>query len=415
MQATVAGKRGTAPYRATQRGAHQQKLTSASATGEARRDASASTTIPPTTNQVRRSGAQATEEEPKKEGLFEGLSVAQLGAGALAAVTSMLLASRIGIAGSVIGVAIASVVSAVATHVYRRAFEASAEKIRTIGTSDDAMQAPVANDGQMAVTANASAMAMRAATRSSTLIDGVGTKGLVSVETPANEAETVTADQMRAALARYSKKHVTASGVRTAGRTVRRGDMSAAGSVSSQRKTRAAAIAVSVVAALVAVAISALVIDVVTAGQGVGAKPAAITWTASDEVGADSATEDASAGKSFSDDGKDSTSSSAATDTFPGASDSADATVSESAGTGSNANTATGDAPSLETDASGAGVASASGQSASTGSDSTSGESASSNGAAANSSTSEDQPNTQGQGAANDSSSSSASTDTKTQ
>ena len=417
MQATAAGKRGTVPYRATQRGAHQQKLTSTSATGEARRDAGASTTTPPMTNQVRRPDAQTTEEGPKKESLFEGLSVAQLSAGALAAVTSMLLASRIGIAGSVIGVAIASVVSAVATHVYRRVFEASAEKIRTIGTSDDAMRAPVVNDGQMAVAANASTVTMRATTRNNTLIDGVGKKGLASVEIPADAAGTVTADQTRAALARYSRKHVTASGVRAVGCTVPREDMSAVGSVSSQRKTRAAAIAVSVVAALVAVAISALVIDVVTAGQGVGAKPAAITWTASDEVGADSATAEASADKSSNDYGKDSASSSAATDTFPGTSDSADAAASESAdaGSGSNADAATGDASSPETDASGVSVDSASGQSTSTGSSSTSGESASSNGAATNSSTSEDQPNAQGQSADNDSSSSSASTDAKMQ
>ena len=39
------------------------------------------------------------------KGLFEGLSVSQVTAGALAAVTSMLLSAQIGIAGSVIGVA----------------------------------------------------------------------------------------------------------------------------------------------------------------------------------------------------------------------------------------------------------------------------------------------------------------------
>ena len=43
------------------------------------------------------------------KGLFEGLSVSQVTAGALAAVTSMLLSAQIGIAGSVIGVAVGSV------------------------------------------------------------------------------------------------------------------------------------------------------------------------------------------------------------------------------------------------------------------------------------------------------------------
>ena len=44
---------------------------------------------------------------------FKGLSVTQLSAGALAAVTSFLLSAKIGIAGSVIGVAVGSIVSAV--------------------------------------------------------------------------------------------------------------------------------------------------------------------------------------------------------------------------------------------------------------------------------------------------------------
>ena len=49
------------------------------------------------------------------KGLFEGLSVSQVTAGALAAVTSMLLSAQIGIAGSVIGVAVGSVVSTVSS------------------------------------------------------------------------------------------------------------------------------------------------------------------------------------------------------------------------------------------------------------------------------------------------------------
>ena len=58
--------------------------------------------------------------------LFEGLSGAQLTAGALAAVTSMLLSAQIGIAGSVIGVAVGSVVSTVATRMRNRVLAALA-------------------------------------------------------------------------------------------------------------------------------------------------------------------------------------------------------------------------------------------------------------------------------------------------
>ncbi|MEF2829425.1 MAG: hypothetical protein U0N58_01595, partial [Senegalimassilia anaerobia] len=69
--------------------------------------------------------------------LFEGLSGAQLTAGALAAVTSMLLSAQIGIAGSVIGVAVGSVVSTVASQVYKRFLEQSATKLRGMRDSDE--------------------------------------------------------------------------------------------------------------------------------------------------------------------------------------------------------------------------------------------------------------------------------------
>ena len=69
-------------------------------------------------NQRADSAAKTVVISPKAEaetpnptgikGLFEGLSVSQVTAGALAAVTSMLLSAQIGIAGSVIGVAVAS-------------------------------------------------------------------------------------------------------------------------------------------------------------------------------------------------------------------------------------------------------------------------------------------------------------------
>ena len=55
---------------------------------------------------------------------FKGISFfSSICAGALAAVTSFLLSAKIGIAGSVIGVAAGSVVSAVATQVYKNVFE----------------------------------------------------------------------------------------------------------------------------------------------------------------------------------------------------------------------------------------------------------------------------------------------------
>ena len=68
---------------------------------------------------------------------FEGLSISSIVAGALAAVTSFLLASKIGISGSVIGAAASYIVSAVATNIYQNVLQASGEKLQSVGSTDD--------------------------------------------------------------------------------------------------------------------------------------------------------------------------------------------------------------------------------------------------------------------------------------
>lgn len=71
-----------------------------------------------------------TQAIAPKEKLFDGLSVAQVLASAGAAATSMLLASKIGIAGSVIGAAVSSVVTLLATQVYRKVLSDGARKLQ---------------------------------------------------------------------------------------------------------------------------------------------------------------------------------------------------------------------------------------------------------------------------------------------
>ena len=73
---------------------------------------------------------------------FEGLSLSSIVAGTLAAVTSFLLASKIGIAGSVIGAAASYVVSTVAANIYKNVLISSSEKLQAVGggSSDDAEQ-----------------------------------------------------------------------------------------------------------------------------------------------------------------------------------------------------------------------------------------------------------------------------------
>lgn len=65
-----------------------------------------------------------------KKGLFDDISIPQIIAGAAAAATSVALASKIGIAGSVIGAAVNSVITVVSSQVYRHFISASAEAIK---------------------------------------------------------------------------------------------------------------------------------------------------------------------------------------------------------------------------------------------------------------------------------------------
>ncbi|WEV76214.1 hypothetical protein [Bifidobacterium sp. ESL0800] len=68
---------------------------------------------------------------------FKGISVSQIIAGALAAVTSFLLSAKIGIAGSVIGVAVGSIVSAVASQIYQNVLKESSRKLQENAPQDD--------------------------------------------------------------------------------------------------------------------------------------------------------------------------------------------------------------------------------------------------------------------------------------
>lgn len=72
-----------------------------------------------------------------KKGLFDDISIPQIIAGAAAAATSVALASKIGIAGSVIGAAVSSVITVVSSQVYRHFISASAEALKGTHTADD--------------------------------------------------------------------------------------------------------------------------------------------------------------------------------------------------------------------------------------------------------------------------------------
>lgn len=210
--------------------------------------------------------------------LFEGLSGAQLTAGALAAVTSMLLSAQIGIAGSVIGVAVGSVVSTVASQVYKRFLEQSATKLRGMRDSDEESS-----------TGDVEGLEGLEAVSFGTEKDGTAsTEEDVRADGPkAGQAEQaeLAGGSMRA-VDQLASGRVIAGGVPgRATATPHLGDKSLAGDITAQhvrekrehdKRMQRGVIAVSIVSALVAVAVSAGFVMLTTQGQGLGAKPAAI-------------------------------------------------------------------------------------------------------------------------------------------
>lgn len=105
----------------------------------------------------------------EKPGLFDGISIAQIAAGAAAAATSVVLASHIGIGGSVIGAAVSSVVTVVSSQIYRRFLDAGAEKIRRGGA---AVREAASAAGEHVPSARARQTSARALGDPTTVIDG---------------------------------------------------------------------------------------------------------------------------------------------------------------------------------------------------------------------------------------------------
>lgn len=72
-----------------------------------------------------------SEENEKKTGL--DLKPAQIAAGALAAVTAAFLGSKLNVAGTISGAAVASVVSTIGGTLYQRSIERTRESVRKVG------------------------------------------------------------------------------------------------------------------------------------------------------------------------------------------------------------------------------------------------------------------------------------------
>lgn len=231
------------------------------------------------------------------KGLFEGLSVSQVTAGALAAVTSMLLSAQIGIAGSVIGVAVGSVVSTVSSQLYKKFLAGSAEKLRGFASSDNAEGNAATNAAAAQSFAHAQTTVMpitRAPFENAetTTLPSVGTatRAFNEAAVPStNSAETsvLSASQIVGADAHNMRGSQAAQGTQSntprinsaAGHT---GNASHATGVveieaQKQKTMQRRVLAVSVASSLAAILLFAGLVLMFTGGEGIGTKVAPFT------------------------------------------------------------------------------------------------------------------------------------------
>lgn len=258
-------------------------------------------------NQRADSAAKTVVISPKAEaetpnptgikGLFEGLSVSQVTAGALAAVTSMLLSAQIGIAGSVIGVAVGSVVSTVSSQLYKKFLAGSAEKLRGFASSDNAEGNAATNAAAAQSFAHAQTTVMpitrapfESAETTTLPSAGTATRAFNEAAVPStNSAETsvLSAGQIVGADAHDMRGNQAAQGTQSntprinsaAGHT---GNASHATGVveieaQKQKTMQRRVLAVSVASSLAAILLFAGLVLMFTGGEGIGTKVAPFT------------------------------------------------------------------------------------------------------------------------------------------
>ena len=209
------------------------------------------------------------------KGLFEGLSVSQVTAGALAAVTSMLLSAQIGIAGSVIGVAVGSVVSTVSSQLYKKFLAGSAEKLRGFASSDNEEENAAANTV-------AAQNATQSFAHAQTTVMPITRVPFESAETSVLSAGQIVgadAHDMRSSQAAQGAQSNTPRINSAAGHT---GNASHATGVveieaQKQKTMQRRVLAVSVASSLAAILLFAGLVLMFTGGEGIGTKVAPFT------------------------------------------------------------------------------------------------------------------------------------------
>ena len=182
---------------------------------------------------VQAQSGQASQDadEPQKRGVLSEFSGSAVIASALAAVTSFALQSKIGLAGSIIGVGVAAAATTIASQVYKGMLSASAQKLKDL--SD---QAPTTNGAY-------------GATRDLRASSGTTQAWAKPVSLDDSASEAGVAD----------------SGTPIAPQSVRDAAQSRKGALVRKRMA-----IVMAVAAVAAVLVYALIVNLATSGQGIG-------------------------------------------------------------------------------------------------------------------------------------------------
>ena len=234
-----------------------------------------------------------------KKGLFDDISIPQIIAGAAAAATSVALASKIGIAGSVIGAAVSSVITVVSSQVYRHFISASAEALK--GTHA-AVDYPA------------------------------GAYEPVDLNAEEHLGGAATTQEMRQVAGRATTARVAPNSLR-------------AKAAAERSQTQKKVIVFSIAIAIVAVIACAGAILITTAGEGLGERPESILLSRTTEHDADSTGQS----QSQQDDSQDTSASTDSSSNTPDQSQGADSSVNNSgtqSGTTDSSQTTDGSQPS---------------------------------------------------------------------
>lgn len=206
---------------------------------------------------------------------FKGLSFSQLFAGALAAVTSFLLSAKIGIAGSVIGVAVGSIVSATASQLYKNVLEESGKRIMGVNSDDDGNADDTENPDNSDKTSDNAADSDDSRTVAMDAVqDGESEDGARKVASGTGDdtdaTQTMeTATDATSVMPAGSVLRTVGSGNGTSGQNGKQGNGRTGGQhVTMSKRNKRVAIVIAVASALAAVAITAAIILALTGGKG---------------------------------------------------------------------------------------------------------------------------------------------------